>query len=609
MPSDESDEANRQVDSNLDIEDLSSDSSDYCAEGDEDDEVVDIETVEEVGQGLAIAKMKEAVRRAQESRDSSDDFGSANVPDLIDIEHGDARDKRRRKNHTVLERQRRTEQRNLFDKLQSVLQADPKVPRLRLLSMALREIKHQVDTAKYLEEKKRTLVRLQSVYIRELSLLSGKSEQLIKDKLKEICERQKMREKTMKWSPFFSNLLQSRAALLQAITPESELQPKPLLKPELFMNPFKPFLSKPHTTAAQKSVDQTPKPTPHPLPLAVTSPAQAEVSAPSAQAENQPGESGAPAQVNKAISQTCQPQVPSVTAISPVPAAQDGASPTPSTPNSSNPSVHPSQPFSLPLIRSKTGRIILPSSLKPIGNGFYTLMVLNPKQTGEKGEVNKQPSDMNSSNNQDKSHALEEQNTVQSSTSLLELCRLNKSIFSPSVALQKNSEAGGAVSEPDPSTSAARRGRGRPRKNAVGENGEHPGEDASKSVSESETSILIEESEKTTVEVTKDSPGVVNDNPVPVKRGRGRPPKNKLGQLRSPPIIRAGSSQSKSNEDSPFRAYLSDTKPKESPDTTTLNTSRPLTRGALGKDFPSAKKRSWIDMEKELEPELESESE
>ena len=27
---------------------------------------------------------------------------------------------------------------------------------------------------------------------------------------------------------------------------------------------------------------------------------------------------------------------------------------------------------------------------------------------------------------------------------------------------------------------------------------------------------------------------------------------------------------------------------------------RPLTRGALGKDFPSAKRRSWIDVEKEL---------
>ncbi len=39
MPSDESDETNsRQVDSNVDIasEDLSSDSSDYCGEGDED---------------------------------------------------------------------------------------------------------------------------------------------------------------------------------------------------------------------------------------------------------------------------------------------------------------------------------------------------------------------------------------------------------------------------------------------------------------------------------------------------------------------------------------------------------------------------------------------
>ena len=169
----------------------------------------------------------------------------------------------------------------------------------------------------------------------------------------------------MKWSPFFSSLLQSRAALLQAITPESQLQSTSLLKPELFMNPFQPCLPKPQTTATQNSVDQTPKPMSHPLPLAVSSPAQAEVSAPSTQAENQPGEPGAPTRVSTSISQTCQPQVPAVAAIPPASAAQDGTSPTPSIPNSKKPSASPSQPFALPLIRSKTGRIILPSSLKP----------------------------------------------------------------------------------------------------------------------------------------------------------------------------------------------------------------------------------------------------
>ncbi|XP_044026184.1 MAX gene-associated protein isoform X2 [Siniperca chuatsi] len=681
MLSDESDEAKcKKVESNLDItsEDLSSDSSDYCGEGDEDEEVVDVETVEEVRQGLAIAKMKEAASKAlQESRDSSDDFGSArglNVQDQMDDGHDESKDKRRRKNHTVLERQRRSEQRTLFDKLQTVLQSDPRAPRLRLLALALKEIQNLVETSKCLEEKKRRLIRMQSVYVKELSLLSGKSDTLIKHKLKDICERQKMREKTMKWRPFFSHLLQSRAALLQATTPKSKPQPTPLLQPDFDKAPSQ---AHPRTTAAQNSV-QTPMP--HSMAQAVSSPAQAEVTAPSPQARNQPGEpvaSGqssqhqlkfegqqeipaAPAQV---VMPNFQPKVSSVVATLQGTAAQDGASAISSAPNSNNSSVCPPQPFTLPLIRSKTGRIILPSSLKPIGQGFYTLMVMESKQKGEEGEdsisKNQEKSFTESDHPSDSesSHILEEDKTVQSSNSepnrssvtppLAELALLNKSISVPSVALQavENSQEGGTVvglnktaataclsfkhvrqiptsvePEPDPSPPVVRRRRGRPRKNPVTPVGENEKHTVVEDTSESETSILVEEgqSEKITLEVTEtqaeDTTGRVSDNPVPVKRGRGRPPKKKSAQLWSPPVMRAGRSPSKSNVDSPVRLSRSfkspDTKPKESPATTLLEnmiTSRPLTRGALGKDFPSAKKRSWIDIEKELEPELESE--
>lgn len=303
-------------------------------------------------------------------------------------------------------------------------------------------------------------------------------------------------------------------------------------------------------------------------------------------------------------------------------------------------------------------------------------MVMNAKQKGEEREVsssaNMQPSDVDLCKNQEKSffepdhpsdsetsHILEDK-TVQSLKSkpkrsgvagpLTELALLNKSIFVPPVTLQasENSHEGGTAvglnktqataclsfqrvrqiptsvePKPDLSPPVVHRRRGRPRKNPgtpVGENEKHPvAEDTSKSVSESETSILDEErqSEKRTLEVTRaeDPPEVVSDNPVPVKRPRGRPPKKKSTQLRSPLIARAGRSASKSNKDSPVRPSRSfrspDTKPKESPARTALlgarNASRPLTRGALGKDFPSAKKRSWIDIEKELEPELESE--
>lgn len=64
-------------------------------------------------------------------------FISAVTPfqDQMDDEHDDSKVEMRRKNHTVLERQRRSEQRDLFDKLQAVLQSDPRTPRLRLLSL------------------------------------------------------------------------------------------------------------------------------------------------------------------------------------------------------------------------------------------------------------------------------------------------------------------------------------------------------------------------------------------------------------------------------------------------------------------------------------------
>ncbi|XP_035534606.1 MAX gene-associated protein-like isoform X2 [Morone saxatilis] len=667
MPTEETDEANnRQMESNLDIasEDLSSDSSDYGGEGDEDEEIVDIETVEEVGQGKAIAIMKEAVRKAsQESRDSSDDLGSARelcIQDETGGKLGESKDKRRRKNHSVLERQRRCEQKALFIKLQNVLKSDPRAPRLTLLSLANKEIQNLVESSKRLEETKRRLIKMQALYVKELSLLSGKSDTLIKHKLKEICDRQKMREKTMKWKPFFSNLLQSRAALLQAITPQSKLQPTPLLQPDLDMAPS---LANPHTAAAQNSIDKTPKPTPQSRLQAVfSSPAQAEFTAPSSQATNQPVEPAA--SVQHELMFKGQQKVP-----------EDGASPTSSTPNS-----NPSQPFTLPLIRTKTGRIILPSSLRPIGQGFYTLMVLNPKQKEEEGEVNMQPSDADSSKKREKSFSksehpsssenscvLEEDKTAQPSNSepkrsgvnppLAELALLNQSIFGPSSApqaVENSQECGAGVGvnktraaaclsfnrvgqiptsvkpEPDESPPVVRRSRGRPRKQSVtpvSEKVKHTAvEDTSKSVSESVTSILVRKrrSEKIALEVTKTraekTPVMVRDNPVAAKRGRGRPPKNnnnKLVELWSPPIMPAGRGRSKSNKNTPFRLTpifkSPDTRPKGSPATTTrlgdVNTFRPLTRGALGKDFPSAKRRSWIDIEKELEPELESESE
>lgn len=301
-----------------------------------------------------------------------------------------------------------------------------------------------------------------------------------------------------------------------------------------------------------------------------------------------------------------------------------------------------------------------------VGHGFYTLTVMEPKKNGEEDEggssVNTQPSDVDTYKNQEKSfslsdqpsnsensHILEEDKTPSDvdpkhsgeTTSLADVAVLKKSIYASPIPqkVSRNSPQNDAVADlkktlataclsfnyvprvpaavkakPDPSTPVVRRPRGRPRKHPL------------PLVSDSKTHAVVEETrkggatfvlvedkqkEKETFEVTtteaKNAPVVseVADNPVPAKRGRGRPPKRK-SQLCSPPVAQAGCSSSKSNED---RLSCSNTKLKASPAATKFvgatKTSRPLTRGALGKDFPSAKKRSWIDVERELEPELE----
>jgi len=90
----------------------------------------------------------------------------------------------------------------------------------------------------------------------------------------------------------------------------------------------------------------------------------------------------------------------------------------------------------------------------------------------------------------------------------------------------------------------------------------------------------------------------------PGKRRPGRPPKSKTKKPAQMWIPKAGQAPSAP------RAFEGDgsvpngfRSPHSKP-----RASRPLTRAALGKDFPSAKRRSWIDVEKELEPEIPSES-
>ncbi|XP_047430369.1 MAX gene-associated protein [Mugil cephalus] len=623
-------------------DDLGFDSSDYSSDDDSDDDPVDIETVEEVNQGITITKVKEAIHKAlRTSRESGGNLGSFRETSVLKDEQDDLKNNKRRKNHTALERQRRSEQKLLFDRLQTILQCDSRTPRSHLLSLAIKEIHLLVKKSKSLEERKKMLTKMQSTYVQKLSRLSGKSEELITLKLKEICDRDKRREKTMKWRPVFSQLLQSKAALLQAIAPE----PKPQPPPQPQSNSLTPVQAKPpvtlsknnvhsflsllqarlQKTAAQSRVN-TPVPAPHSQPQAASSEA-----APSSSTVQQVVSLHVSQRPSKleGLKEAARGDVAT--------GAQDGASP---STNCNNPEARPPIPLTIPIVRSKTGRIILPSSLKPIGQGFYRLMVMKPKEKGEDDEAS--PS-VDPLKNQEKIFPasykpLEDKSACSGAESLAKLALINKSISVPLVDLktkEKSQEQVSAVSlntslppspltcnsvqtpavvepepdpKPDPSPPVARRQMGRPRKNpvpSVSKNEKPTVEEEARKTEKSEVSALVEERRGGKIRAKRKAADTskVADSPAQDKPQRGCR-KNSV-RLQRIPVTRAAKSTSISSEDSPVKRRSSGFK---SPDaSTTFSSSRPLTRGALGKDFPSAKKRSWIDVEKELEPDVEYE--
>lgn len=236
------------------------------------------------------------------------------------------------------------------------------------------------------------------------------------------------------------------------------------------------------------------------------------------------------------------------------------------------------------------------------GQGFYTLMVVKAKKKCGEDEVNLSPnvppSDV-SPESQQKNFSPPDQPSDSEGSSMLEEVKTGSPKQSQE-SLKTNSGLGlkqtlstaclkfkrlpGIVNaEPSPNSAEVRRGRGRPRKSSFSLFGG------------------MKEHEEVTGKDMTTQAATVGDGagkPVPVKRKRGRPPKK---------------SSQQSNEEEEYRILQSyhKIKPKGSPTETeplhSSHTSRPLTRGALGKDFPSAKKRSWIDVEKELEPEHEFE--
>lgn len=173
---------------------------------------------------------------------------------------------------------------------------------------------------------------------------SGRSEKVIQDRLKEFYKEEKLKEKSMKWSPFFSNLLQSRAALLQADNSEAKKETMPLLPSDFLLRPSQhPSIS----VVAQNT--------------AVLKPLRMQLFQPE-------------------VKKTMPPEVKSVAAPSPHNGRKDKISDSvaqmsvKATTSTQKPDViQPVKEISFPLVRSKSGRIILPSSLKPSKTCFWPI--------------------------------------------------------------------------------------------------------------------------------------------------------------------------------------------------------------------------------------------
>lgn len=459
----------------------------------------------------------------------------------------------------------------------------------------------------------------------------GKPEVLIQNKLKEIFERQKQREKTLKWNPVFSHLLESKAALLQATSPQQ-------FKQKTEQNNLHMLLTLLHPTKSQEPAPD-PSSGQHPPSQAAVQPCQPTIVPPLQHAEPSSTEGReAPAKVPS--EQT------------PINATQNGPQLEPSAP-----AVLPQALLaSLPLIRSKTGRLILPSSLKPrkpkasclfkycfkacltvlslvfmfsVGQGFYTLMMMEPKLKEEQGEAgsssNVLPPDGDSNKSLEKNIPTSDQPTYSENKTVVEdeagtsdsdprtpggptppaepdsnqpivppsqdFKDSDLAVIQPPSAVRLCFKPVDTFQEPDPSPPNGLRRRGRPaKKKGVGvkTKGNQIPQLTGKGLETGNTGVW-------------DDAGEADWYPSTVKRGRGRPPKKGSANSSS-----KQSASDDDNTDSPIRFSIGSYK---SPDSTQFEgdvyTSRPLTRGSLGKDFPSAKKRSWIDMERELEPDLD----
>ncbi|XP_010412226.1 MAX gene-associated protein isoform X5 [Corvus cornix cornix] len=171
----------------------------------EDDEQVDIETVEELSEKINIARLKATAANIEPSDQKYHPPNSSD--ETLSEKHSKQKHqtwKRKlksqaeafahyRQTHTANERRRRNEMRGLFDKLKKALglQNLPKVSKCYILKQAFEEIQGLTDQADKFLGQKTLLTRKRDGLIRKVSTLSGKTEEVVLKKLEYIYAKQK----------------------------------------------------------------------------------------------------------------------------------------------------------------------------------------------------------------------------------------------------------------------------------------------------------------------------------------------------------------------------------------------------------------------------------
>ncbi|XP_063452633.1 MAX gene-associated protein isoform X7 [Pan paniscus] len=187
-----------------------------CVEYIEDDEEhVDIETVEELSEEINVAHLKTTAAHTQSFKPPSCTHISADekaaersrkappIPLKLKPDYWSDKLQKEaeafayyRRTHTANERRRRGEMRDLFEKLKITLGLlhSSKVSKSLILTRAFSEIQGLTDQADKLIGQKNLLTRKRNILIRKVSSLSGKTEEVVLKKLEYIYAKQQALE-------------------------------------------------------------------------------------------------------------------------------------------------------------------------------------------------------------------------------------------------------------------------------------------------------------------------------------------------------------------------------------------------------------------------------